>query len=143
MLNGIMLHSGVMHKICCKTCKCTVTSDASTWNRMHRMSHCRQGEVCNLRAKAVGLMPHSWARLTYACTAAVTLGRGPYLDSASAYLPLYLFKRASFGPPSAERYFPCMPHMQFFDHLRTVACLPSPCAALKLPHQQAAALTQA
>ena len=100
-------------------------------------------EVCDLRARAVGLMPHSLARLTYACTAAVTLGRGPYLDSASAYLPLYLFKRASFGPPSAARYFPYTLHRQSFDHRRTAACLPLPCALLELPQKQAAAPTQA
>lgn len=31
----------------------------------------------------------------------------PHLDSASAYLPLYLLRRPSGGPPSAARYLPC------------------------------------
>lgn len=62
-----------------------------------------------LSAKAKGEMPLSLASRTYASTAGCTLGFGPYRDSASAYLPLYLFRRASLGPPPSSRYFPCIP----------------------------------
>jgi hypothetical protein len=58
-------------------------------------------------ARAVGVMPCRCASCAYAATASLTFGFGPYRDSASAYRPLYLFRRAVGGPPSAAWYLLC------------------------------------
>lgn len=72
-----------------------------------------KGLLFYLKASSYGGSPASLARSQYCCTASYKFGFGPYLLSASAYLPLYIFKRASSGVFSESQYLPYMKQKVF------------------------------
>jgi hypothetical protein len=75
--------------------------------------------LCTEQACSRILHSNEWRQGSACAPTAWCLESGcaePHLDSASAYLPLYLFKRASDGPPSDARYLPCAATPQAQHH---------------------------
>jgi hypothetical protein len=91
------------------TCSRT-TERAWVWFIFYSKRSLGTPQICytHRSASSVVLRPYCRAMVAYVATACNTLGLGPYRDSASAYLPRYLLRRASAGPPPGERYLPCV-----------------------------------